>query len=338
MTRLALLDGDQAHATLQALLEAEPAQETAIAELIRDQVSARGACQRAMTVSRVCRFAAPVISLDAERVSDLCTQLGREGDLVIADGGLLMATPLRAIDLGQGRFRLASSLATRRLKTLLSGSWGWVGIARTCQVEDPIQLHAQVTAVGGRVLTPADWAGLERVPPADQTWLDGLERRLQATPEAAGSLERDEPLAWRGCRITAEGIHWPADPQAAGSRLWRARTRFGYWRHAWSQEGPPSTSPFVTLGADAGSRTLFALARVQGLPLTGVVTQDDHLAVLAIRHWLPLAEYRFLAVHATAREADRTGSLWSLPCGQLAGVVAMLEARLGLVTSKGMTG
>ena len=338
MTRLALIDDDQALEFFRALLGAEPARETAIAELIRAEVSARGFCQRATTVRRICRFAAPVVNLDVAMVNDLCTQLEREGDILMADAGLLVAPPLRAIDLGQGRFRLATSLTTQRLQTLLPGSWGLVGIGRTCQAENAAHFRARVAEMGGKVLTPAAWACLDRVPAADQAWLDGLDRRLQATPEPDGSLEHDEPLAWSGCRMTAEGVRWQSSAHAVDACLWRARTRYGYWRHAWCREGPPSTSPFVSCGADAGSRTVFALARVQGPPLTLVVTQDDARAVLTIPHWLPVAEYRYLTVCATHREIERSGSRWSLSREQVAGVLAMLEARLGLVMDSGTGG
>ena len=223
MTRLALIDDDQALEFFRALLGAEPARETAIAELIRAEVSARGFCQRATTVRRICRFAAPVVNLDVAMVNDLCTQLEREGDILMADAGLLVAPPLRAIDLGQGRFRLATSLTTQRLQTLLPGSWGLVGIGRTCQAENAAHFRARVAEMGGKVLTPAAWACLDRVPAADQAWLDGLDRRLRATPEPAGSLEHDEPLAWSGCRMTAEGVRWQSSAHAVDATESHAR-------------------------------------------------------------------------------------------------------------------
>lgn len=102
MTRLALIDDDQALEFFRALLGAEPARETAIAELIRAEVSARGFCQRATTVRRICRFAAPVVNLDVAMVNDLCTQLEREGDILMADAGLLVAPPLTRDRFGAG--------------------------------------------------------------------------------------------------------------------------------------------------------------------------------------------------------------------------------------------
>ncbi len=331
MTELVLLPDESAGDVLLEALGTDPSQVAGIADLLRDEVTAHGACQRAATIKRVCRFVAPAFALEEASVADVCDLLEREGDVVVGAGGVLFATPLRAVDLDGGTLRLASSLSTRRLATLVAGAWNVVGTSRTCLVENVDQARAAVVAAGGVVLTPSAWACLDRVPRADQSWLDGLDRRLKAEPEALSSLERDETLAWCACVAAASGIRWKADNAGRTARLWRARNRWGYWHYAWTQHGNPTQAPFVSLRPDEGTRTTFALARVLGVPLEALITKHDQEAVLDLPHWLPVAEYRFLAVSTFLSGAERNSGRWSMPRDRAASVLEVLRERLGLI-------
>jgi hypothetical protein len=302
-----------------------------IADLIRGEVSARGACSRATTIRRVRRFVAPAIDLDEALVADVCDQLEREGDIVLGAGGILYASPLRAVDLGDRTLRIASSLPTCRLRERIAGSWTLSGVVRTCRVEDLDQLRLAVAAAEGVLITPSDWACLDRVPSADQDWLDSLDRRLRAEPEAPGSLERDEDLGWRGCEVTPSGIRWKAAEPEPRKRLWRARNRWGHWHYAWTREGTPSEGPFVSLRPDEGTRSVFALARVLGVPVTATVTRHGETVTVSLSHWLPVAEYRFLAVSAAESALERDGGRWCVPGERAARVIDVLAERLGLV-------
>lgn len=331
MTSLVLLPREKARDVLIQALGADAAQTAGIADLVREEVTARGSCARAMTIKRVCRFVAPAIALESSTVSDVCDLLEREGDVVLGDAGLLFSTPLRAIDLGEGMFRVASSMSTRRLASFLVGSWNVVGTSRTCLVQNPVEAHAAVGAAGGVVLTPAAWASLDRVPCADERWLDGLDRRLKVQSEAAASLERDEPLGWAGLAVTPAGFRWKVDGRDPSTRLWRAKNRWGHWHYAWTEHDTPHSSPFVSLHPDDGARTAFAIARRLGVSPEATMTKHEQIAMLAISHWLPRAEYRFLAVSATPVATERNTIRWTMPLDRLAHVLEVLHQRIGLV-------
>lgn len=338
MTTLALLSGGQASEVLREALGEDPGQVEGIADLIRDEVTARGACPRAATIRRLCRFVSPAVALDEALVAEVCDRLERDGDLVLAVGGVLYSTPLRAIDLGQGVLRFASSLSTRRLAAQVIGIWTVAATSRTCQVADADQARAAIVAAGGILITPSDWASLERTPRADQGWLDALERRLVAEPETPASLERDESLVWSGCAVTDGQIRWQAKGPEHATRLWRARNRWGYWHYAWTEQGTPGVAPFVSLRPDEGVRTVFALARALDAPLVASISRQDQAAVLCVSQWLPVAEYRFLAICASQSVVDRNGSRWSLPIDRVADVIEVLGERLGLVVDEESSG
>lgn len=338
MIELTLLSDPEAGGTLRQALGGDPADVAGVADLIRGEVSARGACPRAATIRRVRRFVAPATDLDETLVENVCGRLERGGDIVLGAGGVLYATPLRAVDLGDRTLRIASSLPTRRLRDGIAGSWTVSGVSRTCRVEDLDQARLAVAAAEGVVITPADWACLDRVPRADRDWLDGLDRRLGAEPEAPDSLERDEDLAWSGCAVTPNGIRWKSKEPEPSTRLWRARNRWGHWHYGWTRQGAPGEAPFVSLRPDEGTRSVFALARDLGMPLTATVVAEGETVTLSVSHWLPVAEYRFLAVSAAESVLERDGGHWTMPRGRLAGVIEVLRERLGIAFREEIVG
>lgn len=333
MTELTLLTDSAAADTLRQALGGDPAKVEGIADLIRGEVSARGACPRAATLRRVRQFAARAAKLDEALVEEVCDCLEREGDIVLAAGGILYATPLRAVDRGDMTLRIASSLPTRWLRERVTGRWAVSGIVRTCRVEDLDHTRRAIAAARGVVITPADWAGLDRVPCADAQWLESLDRRLRSEPEAPGGLERDEVLAWSGCEVTSSGLRWKTrGPPDTAARLWRARNRWGRWHYAWTQQGgTPSDAPFVCLRPDEGTRAKYALARNLGMPVKGTVVTQDERATLSVSYWLPVAEYRYLAVVSSDSVTTRDGSHWTVPADRLSGLIKTLEMRLGIL-------
>ena len=331
MTKLALLPTEDAREVLHDALGGDHGEVSGVADLVRGEVWARRACQRSSTIRRVCRLTAPLAGLDATLVANVCDLLEREGDIGGGARGVLFATPLRAVDLGGGEFRIASTLPTRHMASFLGGSWNVAGTSRTYRVEDAEWARNAIAAAGGVVLSPSDWACLDRVPRADKAWLDGLDRRLRAESEGPGSLERDEPLTWRGCVATEGGFRWAPAESAKATHLWRARNRWGHWLFAWSQEGTPKNSPFVSLRPDDGTRSAFAVVRTLGSPVETAVEKRQGIATLSVPHWLPFAEYRFLAVFSSSRENEGGRSRWTLPIDRLACVLDVLRERLGLV-------
>jgi hypothetical protein len=77
------------------------------------------------------------------------------------------------------------------------------GASRTVASVDG--LPEAVAKVGGVMVSPEAWAGLDRSPNADPAFLAKLEQRLEWQALGAGSLEKDGPLEWRSWQVTADG-------------------------------------------------------------------------------------------------------------------------------------
>jgi hypothetical protein len=323
---LALLSDAAARVLLDRVVGSELGPFDVAAELLRQETSARRSCPRHLLINRVCRLAAPVVSLDEELVSDVFDKLEREGDLLLAEGGLVYPTPVRIVALGEGVLRFVCAIPSARLFPNVDGEWSRRGVRRDCRTRQPIEEVAD--ALGGVVLAPEAWAGLDRVPAADEAWLTMLDARLAWDPEQAASLEQDEPLEWAAFVTDKGEPRWRA---SGPSKLWRARHRWKRWVYAWSAGDSPRSTAFVALQPDEGVRTTFALARTAGTPFQGTLTKKEHgNAVLALAAWLPLAEYRYLSTCAEPVEATARGSSWSLPEARAKSVVATVADRLGL--------
>ncbi len=309
--------------------------EQTLAELLRDQVNAHGKCTRATAIGRLERQLEPLMGASPrENLVDVCTQLERQGDFVVSKGGVLHVTPLRLIARGGGEFLVVTSLPLRRLSTLVSGDWSANGLERSITVlpGNIDALSQQVARLGGVVLGPEAWAGLDRVPAADDAWLGQLETRLRWQAEPAGSLERDDALDWKGLVLGTDGPRWRRKPTGALPRLWRARQSWGRWVSAWTEPGEsPATGKFVMLWSDEANRTVFALARAAEEPVRCGLTHEDGRVVLKLKPWLPRAEYRYLSV--LARQLPREGDTqcWALSEASLSDVQRILEEQLGLL-------
>ena len=131
---LTVLDPAAALRTLQASLGTDPATDEGLAASLRAEVHARGNATRTVTLERVRRRLTAALDVDPERLGRQCDALVREGDLILAPGGVLWATPLRAVPLASGAARLFSSLPVSALNevlgrpVLLRGAVrGWIG-------------------------------------------------------------------------------------------------------------------------------------------------------------------------------------------------------------------
>ena len=308
------------------------AADDAIAEVLRAEVTAHGRCRRAATISRALQTLNALVQISKERVSDVCTALEQQGDFSLASGGVLHATPLRAVEIETGVWHIVTSLPLRHLKRHLPGSIQSTGTRRQL-VFFEADLEAALAAVkglGGVRMAASTWAGLELTPRADASWLKGLDEQLKWLPKAAGSLEHDGKLDWQALRVNTEGTRWRRAAEAP-AKLWRARTPWGYLAWAWTgTEGPPSAEPFVSLSSDDANRTVFALARAVEQPLYVSVVQDADASILSIRDWLPRAEYRYLSTMAQPLSRESYMNRWSLPVEKEEEVLATLAERLGL--------
>ena len=309
------------------------AADEALAEVLRSEVTARRQCQRASTISRAISTLAPLVEVSKDRLSSVCETLEAQGDFSLAAGGVLHSTPLRAVELESGVWRIVSSLPTRHLHQRLPGSFQSTGVRRQLVffAADGKNAEQALKTLGGVKLSAEAWAGLELAPVANQGWLAGLDERLKWLPEAAGSLERDGELEWQALSLNSDGLRWRRRPEAP-AKIWKARTGWGYWLHAWTGcDKPPSTAVHVTLSADDANRTVFALARTLRQPIQVQVVDDADMVVIGIREWLPRAEYRYLSTVASLLSRESYMNRWAIPLKRAEEVLSTLNSRLGVV-------
>ncbi len=298
--------------------------EETLSDLIRAEVHARKHAPRASTLARIAKLLAPAVTLDEDRLEDVCGALERVGDVVLAPGGVLYATPTRVVVL-ETHARVFGSLPTRALAGALGRDVSAVGATRTLPNSD--DLASLVAQIEGAVVTPEMWAGLDRAPNADAAFLAKLDHRLEWEASGAGSLEKDGALDWRAWEATGTAARWRRSHEG---RLWWARTQFGGHRRAWTAGASPATSAFVELSADDADRSRFAICRVAGGGSVLLVERSANESVIVLPSWLPRPEYRWLSLRAELLPETK-GLRWKVTSEREAAITTLLAERLGLV-------
>ena len=294
-----------------------------LCDILRAEVHARKHAPRAATLSRVARLLAPAITLDEQRLEEACDALEREGDVMLNPGGILYATPTRVVPIDKTA-RVFSSVPTRALAKALGREISAKGAART--INSVEELTESVAKISGVIVPPDAWAGLDRAPSADSSFLAKLDQRLEWQSLSAGSLEKDGTLDWRSWQVTSEGAAWR---RTGEGQLWWARTRFGGHRRAWTTGASPAISPFITLSPDDADRARFALSRkVEGASILRV-RRAGKLVTIEIPGWLPRPEYRWLSLHAEV-DVESKGMRWETSNEGEDPITRLLSERLGL--------
>lgn len=323
---LAILDSAGARALLDARLGVDATSDEGVADLLRAEVHARGQAARALTLERVVRMAGPALALAGDRVAEVCETLVREGDFVLATGGLLAATPLRMVPLPDGSARVFCSAPTPAVRAWLGDDVVRAGARRSIPFSSVVADLAERS--GGRVVAPEQWAGFLRTAPADRAFLDRIDARLEWEPEPAGSLESAEELDWRGWSPAASPPGWRRE--APEARLWMAKTQFRWRRYAWTGGGgSPATRPFVSLGADEANRAQFSLLRDTPARPSACLRSEGAGCAADLPAWLPLAEYRWLSLHGEQVGGDAGHRRWLFASAAAESVTTMLTERLG---------
>jgi hypothetical protein len=321
---LSLVSPEDALKRIAPLSGGAPDTIEALSDLMRAEVHSRQHAPRAATLSRVARLLAPALPVEDERLDEVCDALEREGDIVLAPGGILYATPTRVVALKKTA-RIFSSAPTHALAVALGREVSAKGATRSVASVDG--LAEAVANIGGAMVAPEAWSGFDRTQPADATLLAKLEQRLEWQALGAGSLEKDGTLEWRTWQSTPEGMRWR---RSSEGRLWWARTRFGGHHRAWTASGSPSNSAFVELNPDDADRARFALSReVTGASVLRVA-RVGRRATLELPAWLPRPEYRWLSLHAEA-SPDAKALRWEVAADDVAMITKLLAERLGLV-------
>lgn len=305
--------------------------EETLYELIRAEVHARAQIQRALLIDRLTRLTRDALEIAPDRALDACKTLTREGDLNLAPGAILYATPLRAVEIPTTGTRLFSSLPTHTLSGALDATIQTRGPTRTIRRHE--DLHAAIHNLKGILVPPERWAGLDLAPIADAAFLATLDDRLQWEPTPAGTLDHSAatqqgaPLDWRGLIPNDPAQSWRRD--ASTARLWRARTLYGH-RTVWTSGARPSTQEFIELTSDEAERARLSLCRDANTSPKLIGEHLEHHILLEIPTWLPRPEYRWLSLHAAPFVTADRPLRWQIHASLSTKVTALLHERLGL--------
>jgi hypothetical protein len=248
---------------------------------------------------------------------------------------MFAAAPLRVVRLAAGRYALHGTLPTSHLRRSLPFKDLEVGISRygTVAADEENTLAEAVSRLGGLVLSPRRWAGLDRVPPAGPEWLEELDHRLDQDRLPAGTPDGGLATPWQGYRADAGGPQrqrWrSAVAEDVQSCLWRARHESGWWRFAWTDGSSPGSAPLIRLGQDEACRTQFALDRQAESSVAALVRTGQHEVEMEVDAFLPRAEYRYLTTLGKRVETDGPPR-YLVPITAWEETVTTLQERLGL--------
>jgi hypothetical protein len=328
--QLSTLRKEQIHGAANASWGPDLTGDRAIAEALRAELWARRTVTRRPLCVRVAELMGPLRDVDIETVRRVLGDLERDGDVTVGDRGLLAAAPLRAVDLGNGSYLLAGGPETLRLRELLGCEvFGRAGLRKAMSSDKA--LVSAVERVGGVVLTPERWAGLDRVPPADAAWLESLDAEYEHDARAVDSIPA-ECGDWRGylpdAGSTAQRQRWKKSTDDVAARLWRSRHDAGYWVHVWTAGHQPSHGAHLRLAGDVACRAMFALDRTAGHPIQMRISSTGGAVVLDAGAMLPRAEYRYLITFGERLEG--AALQYRFPEASWPQVSSMLVSRLGV--------
>ncbi|MFZ4984349.1 MAG: hypothetical protein ACOYLF_02715 [Blastocatellia bacterium] len=334
MTRIETMSSQDATLLLYELTGADPARSSAVAELIRHLVSSHSPWRYQSLLGEVATFMRPVREIHCDETRFVLDALETDGDIVV-NGGAIHATPIRAIQLDVQSFRFMSSLPTKRLAGLFPGDWSCLESTRRYRPSDPWQVESMLREKGGVLLTPEGWAGLDYEPLADQTWLAGLEQCTETDAFPPESQVFSHRMEWQWLKYGGTALTWQRGSAPLGTRIWRGINLRGYWVYALTRSRSPIDQPWLKLSRNDAHRTIFALARLKGIPIPVTLERagagtDRDLMVLTLPPLLPYAEYRYLSVLASGRHSGPNAVRWRMAEARAWSIFEMLEHRLGV--------
>jgi hypothetical protein len=274
----------------------------AVAELLRHELSARGVSTR----RTICECAGLQLAAFAEWprevIRAILDELECVGDVSSAPGGRVAPAPLRLVDLDGTRFAVFSGLPSSALRrefpaAVFTGkqTQRWMTGA---DLEGP-DFMGKVSALGGLIMSPERWSGMDRVPACGADWLDELARRLEfdsCLPESWDFESLDEWSVYvPDASVPAQRKRWCRSSKVESGQLWRSRHRMGWWVYAWTEGAAPMVGRSLKLQQDDAMRAAFSLDAGSGAPQAFHVTIGPEVEVM-IDAFLPLAEYRLLNV------------------------------------------
>ena len=283
------------------LLSEPPGSPETVVEMLRSELVARGVSYRHALCKRVQESAAPLETLELDSILNLLELLEINGDATRGPRGKVAAAPIRAVITGPGRYNVYGTIPKDILlqKTPIDTLDSlMVSRIATVREENEEQFSAAVSEMGGMIITPEKWSGLEKRKPAGTSWIEYLNRRLEQSGKAHGFVRTEFPESWRTYRPESQSDNhfkrWKKETGDGEEHLWKCRSVYGRWLYVWTEGMSPSASSQIQLTPDDAIRTMYSLDHVAKLPLRFDYEEGDQYTELAVNALIPLAEYRYL--------------------------------------------
>jgi len=310
-----------------------------LAEILRNELSARRVSSRRSLCSRVIKTIEPFQKTTIEHVKEVLAELERNGDVTKGSSGQIAAAPLRAVYIGQGRYRLHGCIVTQKLLQSFPDSDLSLGYNRFLTVNEADDIvSGKISSLGGIVLTPERWVGLTRNPYADRKWLDSLEPLLENHKKPAGSLDNGINDGWQKYNPEEKGKahneRWKKSGGDDNGKLWRGWHERGWYVFAWTSGKSPSLTSCLKLTSDHVRRTMFALDREADNPVPCSITEENDRVFFRIAGFLPVGEYRYLSTIGEYTGKQGNYYCFNIPSDNWQKVQQMICDRLGIKTKQ----
>ena len=305
------------------------------AEAIRTELQARGVANRRSLCLRVSDLLKPVVDAPIEEVRQRLESLEKAGDVTAGGGGFVAAAPLRAVEIGGGDFRVFGTVPSRWLEDRLGTRLRPESRGRTATVSMEGEFRAAFGGIGGLVLTPERWAGLDKKLPAGSAWLAEISADLENAGSEGGMALSVPDAEWRAYvpeeSGESAGSRWKKAEIAERSRLWRTAGEVpSSYIYMWTSGGPPLGVRSLHLSGDDSLRTQFSMDMAAGCRRVFPVRREGERAIVEIAAWIPAAEYRYLAVTGVALISDDRSRRFAFSTTVWPQVATILRERLGI--------
>ena len=312
-----------------------------LAEMLRNELSARRVCSRRVLCSKVAAMIEPLQHTDIEELKEILAELESRGDVTKGPLGQIASSPFRAVSIGKGWYRLYGCIVARQLIQAFSDAELSFGVSRQlASSEDDESVSTKIMDLGGIVLSPERWSGLTKAPYADGEWLVSLGLLLvnQNISISVGGLDNGINDGWQAYRPKeqnkAQNERWQKFGQDDDGRLWRGWHERGWYVFAWTSGKSPSVTPCIKLSSDHTRRTMFALDREVGNFVLSSFSKENDRVFFKIAGFLPVAEYRYLSTIGEYTGKQGNYYCFSMPSDTWPKTGQIINDRLGIKTEQ----
>ncbi|CAB1063565.1 hypothetical protein D1BOALGB6SA_8348 [Olavius sp. associated proteobacterium Delta 1] len=307
-------------------------------ETLRSELTARVVSNRLALCKRVKDSIAPIEAVELESILGQLEILEINGDATRGPGGKVAAAPLRAVKTGPNRYNIYGTLPSADLLGKMPiETIDKSAASRSVIIKD--ESHEQfvrtVSEMAGKVLSPEQWAGLEKSEPAGAEWIKKLNQWLNQGGKEPGFIRIEFPEAWRVYRPEqqkdSQSKRWKKQVGDGEDRLWRCRSVYGRWLYVWTDGREPDISSQIKLSADNALRTMYSLDCNSQLPLKFNFEESDHDVHMAVNAMVPIAEYRYLTTIGQRLESSGLPFQYRFQLDTWPAVKGMLSERLQVI-------